>query len=104
MAAGDKKWDAAAERDLCVAIIMGNQEGRTNYNWPKVHAFLTKLGYKFTKDAISYVSLFPQTPIFVPPPPPSFPYILQSSSSSIPRPPFPNLVGQNKDLETKAHG
>ena len=51
MAAGDKKWDAAAERDLCVAIIMGNQEGRTNYNWPKVHAFLTKLGYKFTKDA-----------------------------------------------------
>ncbi|PWI73984.1 hypothetical protein PCL_09260 [Purpureocillium lilacinum] len=53
MAAGDKKWDAAAERDLCVAIIMGNQEGRTNYNWPKVHAFLTKLGYKFTKDAIS---------------------------------------------------
>ena len=64
MAAGDKKWDAAAERDLCVAIIMGNQEGRTNYNWPKVHAFLTKLGYKFTKDAISYVSLFPQTPIF----------------------------------------
>ncbi len=52
MAAGDKKWDAAAERDLCVAIIMGNQEGRTNYNWPKVHAFLTKLGYKFTKDAI----------------------------------------------------
>ncbi|UNI20058.1 hypothetical protein JDV02_006185 [Purpureocillium takamizusanense] len=53
MAAGEKKWDAAAERDLCVAIIMGNQEGRTNYNWPKVHAFLTKLGYKFTKDAIS---------------------------------------------------
>ncbi|KAJ6441955.1 C-myc promoter-binding protein [Purpureocillium lavendulum] len=53
MAVGEKKWDAAAERDLCVAIIMGNQEGRTNYNWPKVHAFLTQLGYKFTKDAIS---------------------------------------------------
>lgn len=49
--AGDKKWDAAAERDLCVAIIMASHDGRTDYNWPRVHAFLAALGYQFTKDA-----------------------------------------------------
>ncbi|RGP66838.1 hypothetical protein FLONG3_8710 [Fusarium longipes] len=50
----EKKWDANAERDLCVAIIMGAQDGeRMRYNWPKVHSSMETLGYSFTKDAIS---------------------------------------------------
>lgn len=58
MPGGDKKWDVAAERDLCVAVILGNQEtDRARYNWPKVHAFMDGLGYGFTRDAISYVAL-----------------------------------------------
>jgi hypothetical protein len=49
-----KKWDVAAERDLCMAMIVGNQNSeRIKYNWPAVHAFMTTLGYNFTKDAIS---------------------------------------------------
>ncbi|KAF4441927.1 hypothetical protein F53441_11887 [Fusarium austroafricanum] len=54
MPPAEKKWDANAERDLCVAIIMGAQDGeRMRYNWPKVHASMDALGYSFTKDAIS---------------------------------------------------
>lgn len=54
MPATDKKWDAAAERDLCVAIIMGNQEtDRVRYNWAKVHSLMEGYGYPFSKDAIS---------------------------------------------------
>ncbi|KAL4723296.1 hypothetical protein ACLX1H_009786 [Fusarium chlamydosporum] len=50
----EKKWDANAERDLCVAIIMGAQDGeRMRYNWPKVHSSMEALGYSFTKEAIS---------------------------------------------------
>ena len=57
MPPAEKKWDANAERDLCVAIIMGAQDGeRMRYNWPKVHSSMEALGYGFTKDAISYVS------------------------------------------------
>ncbi|KAF9775498.1 hypothetical protein IL306_006375 [Fusarium sp. DS 682] len=54
MPPSEKKWDANAERDLCVAIIMGAQDGeRMRYNWPKVHGSMEALGYSFTKDAIS---------------------------------------------------
>ncbi|KAH7192330.1 uncharacterized protein B0J16DRAFT_411060 [Fusarium flagelliforme] len=54
MPPAEKKWDANAERDLCVAIIMGAQDGeRMRYNWPKVHSSMEALGYGFTKDAIS---------------------------------------------------
>ena len=54
MAKADKKWDASAERDLCVSIIMGNQENdRIRHNWPKVHDEMEKLGYEFTKEAVS---------------------------------------------------
>ncbi|KAM0343729.1 hypothetical protein ACHAPU_008320 [Fusarium lateritium] len=50
----EKKWDPNAERDLCVAIIMGAADGeRMRYNWPKVHNSMETLGYSFTKDAIS---------------------------------------------------
>ncbi|EWZ47962.1 hypothetical protein FOCG_06636 [Fusarium oxysporum f. sp. radicis-lycopersici 26381] len=54
MPPSEKKWDANAERDLCVAVIMGAQDGeRMRFNWPKVHASMATLGYSFTKDAIS---------------------------------------------------
>lgn len=54
MPPAEKKWDANAERDLCVAVIMGAQDGdRMRYNWPKVHSAMEALGYSFTKDAIS---------------------------------------------------
>ncbi|KAH7321166.1 hypothetical protein B0I35DRAFT_510917 [Stachybotrys elegans] len=50
----EKKWDAAAERDLCVALITCGQEGeRVRYNWPKVHEFMQEHGYGFSKDAMS---------------------------------------------------
>ncbi|KAF4945859.1 hypothetical protein FGADI_11601 [Fusarium gaditjirri] len=54
MPPSEKKWDANAERDLCVAVILGAQDGeRMRFNWPKVHASMVALGYSFTKDAIS---------------------------------------------------
>ncbi|KAH6891129.1 hypothetical protein B0T10DRAFT_595275 [Thelonectria olida] len=54
MPVGEKKWDSNAERDLCLAVILGNQEGeRARHNWPKVHAIMSSLGHGFTKDAIS---------------------------------------------------
>ncbi|KAK5997102.1 hypothetical protein PT974_02454 [Cladobotryum mycophilum] len=54
MAPQDKKWDDAAERDLCVAIIQGNQDGdRARYNWGKICEIMQGLGYAFTKDAMS---------------------------------------------------
>jgi hypothetical protein len=60
MPPAEKKWDANAERDLCVAIIMGSADGdRLRYNWPKVHSSMETLGYSFTKDAISYVPICP---------------------------------------------
>ncbi|KAF5965957.1 hypothetical protein FCOIX_12697 [Fusarium coicis] len=56
MPPSEKKWDANAERDLCVAVIMGAQDGeRMRFNWPKVHASMAALGYSFTKDAISHI-------------------------------------------------
>ncbi|KAH7154984.1 hypothetical protein B0J13DRAFT_672094 [Dactylonectria estremocensis] len=54
MPGNEKRWHANAERDLCLAIILGNQETeRPRHNWPKVHAILNDLGYTFTQDAIS---------------------------------------------------
>ncbi|KAI5466911.1 hypothetical protein BGZ63DRAFT_430327 [Mariannaea sp. PMI_226] len=54
MPGADKKWDSNAERDLCLAIIMGNQESeKARHNWPRVHTLMTNLGHSFTKDAIS---------------------------------------------------
>lgn len=59
MPPAEKKWDANAERDLCVAIIIGSADGdRLRYNWPKVHSSMESLGYSFTKDAISYVPIY----------------------------------------------
>ncbi|KAL7944414.1 hypothetical protein V8C42DRAFT_88319 [Trichoderma barbatum] len=54
MAPQEKKWDDRAERDLCIAIIQGNQESAKNrYNWPRIEVMMTKLGHTFTKDAMS---------------------------------------------------
>lgn len=54
MPGNEKKWDIAAERDLCVAVIAGNQDTeRPRHNWPKIHNFMDKLGYGFSKEAIS---------------------------------------------------
>ncbi|KAH7157066.1 hypothetical protein EDB81DRAFT_945425 [Dactylonectria macrodidyma] len=54
MPGNEKRWHANAERDLCLAIILGNQETeRPRHNWPRVHAILNDLGYSFTQDAIS---------------------------------------------------
>ncbi|KAM0247367.1 hypothetical protein ACHAQJ_009875 [Trichoderma viride] len=54
MAPQDKKWDDSAERDLCVALILGNQEtGKSRLNWPRTAEIMDGLGYSFTKDAMS---------------------------------------------------
>ncbi|KAH7015276.1 hypothetical protein EDB80DRAFT_707522 [Ilyonectria destructans] len=54
MPGNEKRWHANAERDLCLAIILGNQEtDRARHNWPKVHAIMNDLNYHFTQDAIS---------------------------------------------------
>ncbi|KAH0525329.1 hypothetical protein TsFJ059_007713 [Trichoderma semiorbis] len=54
MAPVEKKWDDAAERDLCVAIIQANQDGaKKTYNWPRVEEIMIRLGHTFTKDAMS---------------------------------------------------
>ncbi|KAL7963596.1 hypothetical protein V8C34DRAFT_300102 [Trichoderma compactum] len=54
MAPVEKKWDDSAERDLCLAIIMGNQDGtKPRYNWPRVEEIMTSLGHTFTKDAMT---------------------------------------------------
>ncbi|KAH6610226.1 hypothetical protein Trco_000246 [Trichoderma cornu-damae] len=54
MAPQDKKWDDSAERDLCVAIILGNQDpGKSRHNWPRIAEIMGSLGYSFTKDAMS---------------------------------------------------
>ncbi|KJZ80385.1 hypothetical protein HIM_00235 [Hirsutella minnesotensis 3608] len=53
---GGKKWDATAERDLSMAIIVAGQngpEGRGSYNWPQTHEIMKSIGYAFTKDAMS---------------------------------------------------
>ncbi|RFU80945.1 hypothetical protein TARUN_1230 [Trichoderma arundinaceum] len=64
MAPQDKKWDDSAERDLCVAIILGNQElAKGRHNWPRISEIMTSLGYSFTKDAMSYVDYPPQSPL-----------------------------------------
>ncbi|KAF7542870.1 hypothetical protein G7Z17_g11207 [Cylindrodendrum hubeiense] len=54
MPGNEKRWHANAERDLCLAIILGNQEtDRARHNWPKVHSIMNDLDYTFTQDAIS---------------------------------------------------
>ncbi|KAL7795248.1 hypothetical protein V8C37DRAFT_48323 [Trichoderma ceciliae] len=54
MAPQDKKWDDSAERDLCVAIILGNQElAKGRHNWPRISEIMNSLGYSFSKDAMS---------------------------------------------------
>lgn len=61
-----KKWDASAERDLCIAMIMSSQDmDRAKHNWPAIHAFMDAIGYKFTKDALSFVSPFPFLLFFI---------------------------------------
>lgn len=52
--AADKKWDASVERDLCIAMIHGNQDisDRVKHNWARIATFMTNMGYTFTKDAI----------------------------------------------------
>ncbi|RCI15877.1 hypothetical protein L249_2383 [Ophiocordyceps polyrhachis-furcata BCC 54312] len=54
MGNGEKKWDATAERDLCISIIMSiSNEGKASYNWPRVTTSMEALGHGFTKDAMS---------------------------------------------------
>lgn len=53
MPGGDKKWDPVAERDLCIAVFLGNSDNKIRFNWPKVVSIMEGLGYNFTKDAIS---------------------------------------------------
>ncbi|PHH70003.1 hypothetical protein CDD80_6319 [Ophiocordyceps camponoti-rufipedis] len=54
MAPGEKKWDAAAERDLCIALFYAaNEGGRVTTNWPVVSTIMERLGYTFTKEALS---------------------------------------------------
>ncbi|KAG6018528.1 hypothetical protein E4U41_003804 [Claviceps citrina] len=47
-----KKWEVAAELDLCMAVILTGGS-TTSYKWPEIHAIMCQLGYDFTKDAIS---------------------------------------------------
>lgn len=49
----NKKWDDKAERDLCLAIILGKHDSQ-RYDWPAIHKIMTDIGHGFTKDAISY--------------------------------------------------
>ncbi|KAG5946054.1 hypothetical protein E4U53_006643 [Claviceps sorghi] len=47
-----KKWEIAAEMDLCMAIILTGGSAST-YKWPEIHTIMCQLGHTFTKDAIS---------------------------------------------------
>ncbi|RDA90185.1 hypothetical protein CP533_1025 [Ophiocordyceps camponoti-saundersi (nom. inval.)] len=54
MGNGEKKWDATAERDLCISLIMSTtNDGKASYNWPQVTLSMEALGHAFTKDAMS---------------------------------------------------
>lgn len=53
-----KKWEAAAELDLCMAVILTGGS-TTSYKWPEIHTIMCQLGHTFTKDAISYVFYSP---------------------------------------------
>ncbi|TQW09198.1 hypothetical protein IF2G_03629 [Cordyceps javanica] len=46
-----KKWDGNAERDLCVAMLMGNSPDgeKIRASWAAVHGIMNSLGYDFTK-------------------------------------------------------
>jgi hypothetical protein len=55
MAGKEKKWGMSAERDLAMAIILAQGGDRAKYDWPKVHEYMSKWGYEFTRDAMSYV-------------------------------------------------
>ncbi|KAM3529258.1 hypothetical protein MY4038_005507 [Beauveria bassiana] len=50
-----KRWDGNAERDLCLAIIMGGSTDGDKFrpDWNTTHSAMTALGYDFTKDAMS---------------------------------------------------
>ncbi|GAB0135001.1 hypothetical protein EsDP_00003353 [Epichloe bromicola] len=47
-----KKWDTAAELDLCMAVIITGGSS-PSYKWPEIHAVMCQLGHTFTKDAVS---------------------------------------------------
>lgn len=51
MPASERKWDANAQRDLCLAVILTSHNGRS-HNWAQIHSLMDKMGYSFTKDAI----------------------------------------------------
>ncbi len=52
-----KKWSGDAERDLCLAMLIGNggEGDKVRTDWTTTHNVMTALGYDFTKDAMSYV-------------------------------------------------
>ncbi|KAG5922749.1 hypothetical protein E4U42_005351 [Claviceps africana] len=50
--APSKKWELAAEMDLCMAIILTGGSA-SSYKWPEIHTIMCQLGHTFTKDAIS---------------------------------------------------
>ncbi|KAG9258062.1 uncharacterized protein F5Z01DRAFT_670714 [Emericellopsis atlantica] len=49
----NKKWDDSAEKDLAMAIILSQNEGRIKADWNKVHESMSDWGYGFTKDAMN---------------------------------------------------
>ncbi|KAJ6780563.1 hypothetical protein PWT90_10038 [Aphanocladium album] len=63
-AGGVKKWDGIAERDLSLAIIMGNSgdTDKVRIDWNKTHSLMISLGYDFTKDAMWYVQILTNNP------------------------------------------
>ncbi|KAM3457983.1 hypothetical protein MY3296_000633 [Beauveria thailandica] len=49
-----KRWDGNAERDLCLAMILGGTESdKFRPDWNTTHRMMNALGYDFTKDAMS---------------------------------------------------
>ncbi|KAM3504560.1 hypothetical protein MY10362_003478 [Beauveria mimosiformis] len=49
-----KKWDGNAERDLCLAMMLGGTESdKFRPDWNSTHKMMNDLGYNFTKDAIN---------------------------------------------------
>lgn len=59
-----KKWNGDVERDLCLAMLIGNGgEGDKGRNdWNMTHSVMTSLGYDFTKDAMWYVCVLRPMP------------------------------------------
>ncbi|KAI6779847.1 uncharacterized protein J7T54_003771 [Emericellopsis cladophorae] len=49
----NKKWDDSAEKDLAMAIILSQNDGKIKADWNKAHESMSDWGYSFTKDAMN---------------------------------------------------